>query len=127
MTLAKELVKTPVTPEQMQALIDRLPRVPVAYKNTPLEECPRFAAALGTTANLFVKRDDLTGPAFGGNKVRNLEFRLADALRQQADTIILGVDILSNSARQTAAAANRFGLACILVLTGSQAADPPQG
>src|ERR687886_28225 len=63
MTLAKELVKTPVTPEQMQALIGRLPRVPCAYKNTPLEECPRFAAALGTTANIFVKRDDLTGPA----------------------------------------------------------------
>jgi D-cysteine desulfhydrase/L-cysteate sulfo-lyase len=125
--MVQQLLATPVTPAQLQVLIDRLPRVPVAYKNTPLEECPRFAEALGTTARIFVKRDDLTGVAFGGNKVRNLEFRLADALRQQADTIILGVDILSNSARQTAAAANRFGLACILVLTGSQAADPPQG
>jgi D-cysteine desulfhydrase/L-cysteate sulfo-lyase len=127
MTLAKERIKAPVTPAQMQALIDRLPRVPCAYKNTPLEECPRFAAALGTTANIFVKRDDLTGPAFGGNKVRNLEFRLADALEQKADTLILGVDILSNSARQTASIANRYGLRYILVLVGERPPDPPQG
>src|SRR5919109_4262697 len=116
--MVQQLLATPVTPAQLQALIDRLPRVPVAYKNTPLEECPRFAEALGTTARIFVKRDDLTGVAFGGNKVRNLEFRLADALRQQADTLILGVDILSNSARQTAGAANKLGLRYILVLVG---------
>jgi 1-aminocyclopropane-1-carboxylate deaminase/D-cysteine desulfhydrase-like pyridoxal-dependent ACC family enzyme len=118
----------PITEAQLQAAIDRLPRVPVvAVRPTPLEECPRFAAALGTPARLFVKRDDLTGVGFGGNKVRNLEFRLAEALAQEADTLILGVDVLSNSARQTAAAANRLGLAYVLVLVGSPPPDPPQG
>src|SRR5437867_3952507 len=118
----------PITEAQLQAAIDRLPRVPVvAIRPTPLEACPRFAAALGTTARLFVKRDDLTGVGFGGNKVRNLEFRLAEALAQQADTLVLGVDLLSNSARQTAAAANRLGLRYVLVLVGSAPPGPPQG
>ena len=118
----------PVSEAQLAGAIARLPRVPVvAVKPTPLEECPRFAAALGTTARIFVKRDDLTGVGFGGNKVRNLEFRLAEALAQGADTLILGVDILSNSARQTAAAANRLGLKYVLVLVGERPPDPPQG
>lgn len=107
-----------VSAEELQARINALPRVDVVYKQTPLERCPRLAAALGTTAALFVKRDDLTGVALGGNKLRNLEFRLAEAIEHQADTLILGVDILSNSARQTAGIANRLGLKLILVLTG---------
>lgn len=117
----------PITAAQLQSAIDRLPRVQLAYKPTPLEECPRFAVTLGTAARIFVKRDDLTGVAFGGNKVRNLEFRLAEALEHRADTLILGVDVLSNSARQTAGAANRLGLHCILVLIGEPPAGPPQG
>jgi 1-aminocyclopropane-1-carboxylate deaminase/D-cysteine desulfhydrase-like pyridoxal-dependent ACC family enzyme len=125
--MAQQTLTAPVTPAQLQALIDRLPRVSIAYKNTPLEECPRFAAALGTRARIFIKRDDLTGVGFGGNKVRNLEFRMADALEKRADTLILGVDILSNSARQTASVANRFGMKYILVLVGDEPAGPPQG
>jgi D-cysteine desulfhydrase/L-cysteate sulfo-lyase len=118
----------PITEEQLAAAIGRVPRVPlVAVRPTPLEECPRFAAAIGITARIFVKRDDLTGVGFGGNKVRNLEFRLAEALAQGADALILGVDVLSNSARQTAAAANRLGLRYILVLVGAAPPDPPQG
>ena len=65
---------------------------------------------------LFVKRDDLTGLAFGGNKVRNLEFRLADAQEQGADVVIAGLEAQSNSARQTTAAANLLGMRTSLLL-----------
>ena len=116
-----------ISSQELQARINALPRIKVAYKQTPLEQCPRLAAALGTTAPLFIKRDDLTGVAFGGNKVRNLEFRLAEAIERQADTLILGVDILSNSARQTAGVASRLGLELILVLTGAPPPPPYQG
>ncbi|HLH74229.1 MAG TPA: pyridoxal-phosphate dependent enzyme [Chloroflexota bacterium] len=111
------LTEIPITAEQLQALIDRVPRVELAFKPTPLEELPRLSRVLGGP-RIFAKRDDLTGLAFGGNKVRNLEFRLAEAINAGADTVIMFVDILSNSARQTAAAANRFDLKCVLVLTG---------
>src|SRR5207253_2692603 len=67
---------------------------------------------------IFAKRDDMTGLGFGGNKVRNLEFRMAEALEAGADTVVFYVDILSNSARQTTAAANRLGLQTVLVLKG---------
>ena len=71
------------------ALVERvgtLPRVPIAALPTPLEEMPRLRAALGPDVpRLFVKRDDLTGLAFGGNKVRHLEFRVADVLAKGAD------------------------------------------
>ena len=107
----------PVTAEHLQGLIDRVPRVRLAHTPTPLEELPRLAAQLDGP-RLFVKRDDLTGPAFGGNKVRNLEFRMAEALAAGADTVVMFVDVLSNSARQTAAVANRLGLSSVLVLKG---------
>jgi 1-aminocyclopropane-1-carboxylate deaminase/D-cysteine desulfhydrase-like pyridoxal-dependent ACC family enzyme len=111
--------KPPITAEHLQELINRVPRVRLACTPTPLEELPRLAEALGGP-RLFVKRDDLTGLAFGGNKVRNLEFRLAEALQAGADTVIMFVDILSNSARQTAAAATRCGLRTVLVLKGER-------
>ena len=81
-----------------------LPRVPIAHLPTPLEEMPRLSEALGGP-RLFVKRDDQTGLATGGNKARKLEFLVADALEKQADTIITSGAIQSNHARQTAAAA----------------------
>ncbi|HEX5502726.1 MAG TPA: pyridoxal-phosphate dependent enzyme [Thermomicrobiales bacterium] len=125
--MAGRTAVAPVTAAELRERIGRVPRVPLAHAPTPLEEYPRFARALGTTARIFVKRDDLTGVALGGNKVRNLEFRLADALAQGADTLLLGVDILSNSARQTAAVANRHGLRCVLVLVGREPDGPPRG
>ncbi len=111
----------PITADTLRALINRLPRVRLAHTPTPLEELPRLAAALGGP-RLFVKRDDLTGPAFGGNKVRNLEFRMAEALNAGADTVIMAVDLLSNSARQLTAVANHLGLKTVLVLTGRRPA-----
>ena len=85
-------------------LTENLPRVPIAHLPTPLEEMPRLSEALGGP-RLFVKRDDQTGLATGGNKARKLEFLLADALEKQADTIITSGAVQSNHARQTAAAA----------------------
>ena len=103
-------------------LTDNQPRVSIAHLPTPLEPLPRLTAQLGGPA-LWIKRDDQTGLATGGNKARKLEFLVADAQTRGADTLITGGAGQSNHARQTAAAAARFGLACTLVLRGAQ---PPQ-
>ncbi len=95
-----------------------VPRVRLAYLPTPIEELPRLSAALGGP-RLLVKRDDLTGLAGGGNKTRKLEFSVGEALRQGADTLVTLGAVQSNHARQTAAAAARCGLRCVLVLGGT--------
>jgi D-cysteine desulfhydrase family pyridoxal phosphate-dependent enzyme len=97
-----------------------IPRIRFAHLPTPIETMPRLEEALHGP-RLFVKRDDLTGLAFGGNKTRKLEFLLAEAQVEGADTLITAGALQSNHCRQTAAAAARFGLDCILVLAG----DPP--
>ncbi len=98
-------------------LTDRRPRVSIAHLPTPLEMLPRLTALL-RGPQLWVKRDDQTGLATGGNKTRKLEFLVAEALAQKADTLVTCGAAQSNHARQTAAAAARFGLACTLVLRG---------
>jgi len=103
-------------------LTDKLTRVPIAHLPTPLEPLPRLTTKLGGP-ELWIKRDDQTGLATGGNKARKLEFLVADALAQKADTLITCGAAQSNHARQTAAAAVKFGLACTLVLRGE---EPPQ-
>jgi 1-aminocyclopropane-1-carboxylate deaminase/D-cysteine desulfhydrase-like pyridoxal-dependent ACC family enzyme len=100
---------------QLQAAIDRLPRVALGVHPTPLEALPRLTTALAT-APLYIKRDDLTGLAFGGNKTRMLEFSLADALAKGADTIVTGMAVQSNYCRQMAAACAKLGLDLHLVL-----------
>jgi L-cysteate sulfo-lyase len=102
-------------------LTDTQPRVRIAHLPTPLEPLPRLTAQLGG-AELWIKRDDQTGLATGGNKARKLEFLVADALERGADTLITGGAAQSNHARQTAAAAVKFGLACTLVLRGAEPA-----
>lgn len=96
------------------------PRLHIACLPTPIEEMPRLSELLGGP-RLLIKRDDQTGLAGGGNKARKLEFLVAEAREQQADTLITAGAVQSNHCRQTAAAAARFGLGCILVLTG----EPP--
>jgi len=91
-----------------------IPRVEITHAPTPLEFEPRLSAQLG--CNLFVKRDDCTGLAGGGNKTRKLEFLLADARQQGADSLVTIGGLQSNHARQTAAAAAKFGFSCELVL-----------
>src|SRR6185312_10844898 len=85
---------------------------------TAMERAPQLSKRLGGP-QIFVKRDDLTGIAFGGNKTRNLEFRLAHALSEKPDFVIVGLDLQSNSARQTVGSCNKLGLKTILVLEGS--------
>lgn len=102
-----------------------LDKLNIATLPTPVEELPRLSAALGGL-RILVKRDDLTGLAFGGNKTRKLEYLLADAKKSGVQTLITTGAVQSNHCRQTAAAANRLGLASILVLAGDEP-DLPSG
>ena len=98
-------------------------RLRFAHLPTPIEELPRLSEYL-SGPRILVKRDDQTGLAFGGNKTRKLEFLVAEALEQGAQTLITGGALQSNHCRQTAAAAARFGLDCILVLNGEMPEQP---
>jgi D-cysteine desulfhydrase len=93
----------------------RFPRRRYTEGMTPLEPARRFSAALGGP-DVFIKRDDLLGLAAGGNKTRKLEFLVADALAQGADTLITCGAVQSNHCRLTLAAADKEGLKCRLVL-----------
>ena len=102
----------------------RFPRVRLAHLPTPLEPLPRLSEALGV--ELWIKRDDCTGLAGGGNKTRKLEFLLGQAMVEGADTLVTQGAVQSNHVRQTAAAAAAHGLACEIILeerTGSTAVD----
>jgi D-cysteine desulfhydrase len=105
--------------------IESLPRVTLAHLPTPIERLERLSRALGGP-ELFIKRDDQTGLALGGNKVRKLEFLVGQALEQGADTLVTAGAAQSNHCRQTAAAAAKVGLNCELLLNGKKA-DLPNG
>jgi L-cysteate sulfo-lyase len=104
-----------LTNEELVRRIGEFPRVKLAELPTPLQELPRLSKALGGP-RIFMKRDDLTGLAFGGNKTRMFEFLLADALKAGADTIIGGAGVQSNYSRQLVAACCVLGLEVHLVL-----------
>ena len=95
--------------------LDTAPRVKLAHLPTPIEAMPRLSKAVGGP-QFFVKRDDCTGLAFGGNKVRKIEFLFGEALEQSATTIVTMGTVQSNHLPVTAAAACRLGLKCELVL-----------
>jgi D-cysteine desulfhydrase family pyridoxal phosphate-dependent enzyme len=109
----------------LQARIDALPRLRLAHLPTPLEHCPRLGAALGL--DLWIKRDDLTGLAFGGNKTRQLEFLFADILATGADTVVAGAYTQSNWCRQITGAARKLGLEVALVLLHGEKGPALQG
>ena len=96
--------------------LDRFPRVPLCHRPTALEPMDRLTAYLGGGPKLFVKRDDCTGLALGGNKTRKLEFLMADALQVGATTVVTIGGVQSNHCRQTAAAGAKLGLRCELLL-----------
>lgn len=102
-----------------------VPRIRFAALPTPVEYLPRLSAHLGGP-RILVKRDDLTGLAFGGNKTRKLEFVLAEAQAHGARTLVTVGAAQSNHCRQTAALAARVGMDCILVLSG-EPEEPPTG
>lgn len=91
------------------------PRVSLAQLPTPLEAMSRLSAHLGGP-EIYIKRDDCTGLATGGNKTRKLEFLMADAVQKGADTVLTIGAVQSNHVRQTAAAAARMGLQCHALL-----------
>lgn len=114
---------TPAT--RLRHLLDNIPRVNIAFQPTPLQELPRFRGALGGP-RIWMKRDDVTGLAFGGNKARKLEFMIADALAQGADVIVTSAAAQSNMLRQTCAACRQYGLDIHLVMRGT-GDEPVQG
>lgn len=97
-----------------------MPRIKIAHLPTVIEPLTKLTHLFGGP-KLYIKRDDQTGLAFGGNKTRKLEFLIADAQSHGAKSLITAGALQSNHCRQTAAAAAHFGLQCTLVLTG----DPP--
>lgn len=108
----------------LRQAIDRLPRFPLGHFPTPFERLDRFSKALGGP-QIYIKRDDCTGLAFGGNKTRHNELLIADALAQGADIIVWGAGVQSNNCRQTAAACAKAGLDCHLVLGRGKPASGP--
>jgi 1-aminocyclopropane-1-carboxylate deaminase/D-cysteine desulfhydrase-like pyridoxal-dependent ACC family enzyme len=104
---------------ELREAIARQPRVRLGSFPTPLEPLPRLTAALGGP-QLFVKRDDLTGLAFGGNKTRTLEFVLGDLLLHDPEVLVTGANIQSNWSRQAAAAAAKLGIPIVLVLRNTE-------
>lgn len=101
-----------------------IPRVRFAHLPTAIEPLPRLSAALGGNVRIFIKRDDQTGLAFGGNKTRKLEYVLAEAQANGAKALITCGAVQSNHCRQTAALAARYGLKCFLVLAGERDKTP---
>lgn len=103
-----------------------LPRVDLAHLPTPLDDCPRLSDQLGGPS-IMVKRDDCTGLAFGGNKVRQHEYVLGAALAEGADCLIQGSASQSNHSRQLAAAGARLGLETFLLPKQDILSSPVQG
>ena len=90
---------------------DRFPRTKLCHQPTPIEAMPRLSELLGGP-RLFIKRDDCTGLAMGGNKTRKLEFLVGEAMQQKADMLVTQGAVQSNHVRQTAAAACKVGMKC---------------
>lgn len=109
----------------LDTALARESRVSLGHLPTPLEPLDGLSRVLGAGPRLFIKRDDCTGLAFGGNKVRKLEFLVGEALAAGADTLITTGGVQSNHARQTAAAAAKLGLRCELVLPRMVAGRDP--
>jgi D-cysteine desulfhydrase len=108
---------------KIQRAIERfnaIPRLNYGVYPTPIEEASRFREALGGAApRIFIKRDDYTGPGFGGNKVRKLEYVLAKAIADGAKVAITIGGVKSNHARVTAAICAKLGLRCVLILNSA--------
>src|SRR5262245_57422479 len=96
--------------------LERATRTPLAHLPTPLEPALRLSAALGGP-RIWLKRDDCTGLATGGNKTRKLEYLLGDALGRGARSVVTFGAVQSNHARQAAAACAKLGIECHLVLS----------
>ncbi len=124
--MSKPFGETELDRAALKERIDALPRVRLTHLPTPLDFCPRLTQALGGP-RISVKRDDMTGLAFGGHKARQLEFLFADILDKGADTVVAGAYTQSNWCRQITAAACKLGLNASLVLLHGEKGPLPQG
>ena len=112
-------MKKDITIEELQLKIEKFPRIKIAHTPTPLEFMPNLSKNLGGP-KIWIKREDMTGLAYGGNKARHYEFEMPEIKNQGYDTIINIMDYHSNNARMTAAAANKSELKYILILKNAQ-------
>ena len=107
---------TEVHDAERAAGIERFDRVPLLFGPSPVHRLERLSEHLGGAVELWAKREDCnSGLAYGGNKVRKLEYLAADALAQGCDTLVSIGGVQSNHTRQVAAVAARLGLRCVLV------------
>jgi 1-aminocyclopropane-1-carboxylate deaminase len=98
------------------AMLSKFPRYPLTFGPTPIEKLARLTAHLGGEVELYAKREDCnSGLAFGGNKLRKLEYIIPDALASGADTLVSIGGVQSNHTRQVAAVAAKLGMKCRLV------------
>ncbi len=97
-----------------------LPKITLAQLPTPLHAMNNLAKTLGYNGKLYIKRDDLTGLAAGGNKSRKLEYLMAEAMKRDCDTVITAGGLQSNHCIQTVAAAAKLNLDCHVVLSGKE-------
>jgi 1-aminocyclopropane-1-carboxylate deaminase/D-cysteine desulfhydrase-like pyridoxal-dependent ACC family enzyme len=107
-------------------MLEHLPRLRFANLPTPLEEAPRLAKELGGP-KIYIKREDLSGLAFGGNKTRLMEYVMADLLARGVDAVVACAAAQSNKLREVAACAARFGLRAVLLVDDERPRATPQG
>lgn len=103
----------------------KIPKLKLTSLFTPIEKCGRIRSLFPGAPHLYIKRDDHIGYVFGGNKVRKLEYVMADVLKEKSTSIVTTGSIQSNHARVTAMAAKRLGLNAVLVLNG-EIPEPPR-
>lgn len=115
-----------VTEVELRDRLAALPRLRLAALPTPLDEASRLTAAL-EGPRLLIKREDLTGVAFGGNKIRQFEYSLAPAVEQGCDVLVNSAAAQSNQSRQTAAVAAKLGLRSVIIARADAHAHPVQG
>jgi D-cysteine desulfhydrase len=111
-------MSTAIIKDSALELFANIPRFRLVNLNSPIEPLNRLRRAIPGAPQLWIKRDDLTGYLGGGNKLRKLEYVMADALSRRATTIVTTGSITSNLARSTALIAKRLGLKCELILSG---------
>ena len=103
-----------ITREELRELLDGLPRLQLAALPTPMEKLERLSAHVGGP-DFWVKREDLTGVAMGGNKIREFEYQIAQAVERGCDVLLHAAAAQSNQSRQTAAVAAKLGLKAVMV------------
>ncbi len=118
--------KPVITVDELRARLNQFPRLSLADLPTPLLDCPRLSEALGGP-RILVKREDQTGLAFGGNKVREFEYSIAPAVEEGYDVLLHGAASQSNQSRLTAAVAARLGLKAVMVGRKDAHAEPVNG